>query len=117
MQPVTVAISPTGISYLLQTLLGNQVAKALEDNLTPPNYSFNVGDFTYEPPQSNIESDYSGITISLSGGSFKSFTPVFGGCVQGPDGSQFTITMTVSGLEVDYTWNESYTLQQYAWGR
>jgi hypothetical protein len=102
MQPVTVAISPTGVEYLLQTLIGNQVAKALEDNLTPPNYSFAVPDFTYEASDSQFEFDYSGITISLSKGSLKSFTPVFGGCVQGPDdNSQFTITMTVSSLEVD----------------
>jgi hypothetical protein len=118
MQPVTVAISPAGISYLLQTLIGNQVAKALEDNLTPPNYSFTVPDFNYLPGGDAFEHDYSGITISLSGGAFKSFTPVFSGCVQGPDdNSQFTISMTVSNLDMDYNWNESFTSQLFTWNR
>ena len=107
MQPVTVAISSTGIQYLLQTLLGDHIATALETNLTPPPYSFNVAAFNFLPGGESIEHDYSNITISLSGGSFKSFKPVFSSCVQGPaDNSQFAITMTVSNMEVDYNWNE-----------
>ena len=118
MQSVTVALSPTGIQYLLQTLIGDQIARALEDNLTAPPYSFSVPPFNNLPGGSSIENDYTGITISLSGGTFKSFKPAFKSCVQGPaTASQFTITMVASEVELDYAWNETFTSQQFTWNR
>jgi hypothetical protein len=120
MQPVTVAISSTGIQYLLKSLLGDQIAKALESNLGAPNYSFQPGNFNFLPGGSSIENDYSNISINISGGQIQTFSPVFSGCVQGPDdNSQFKITMTVSNLAVDYPggWHESYDYQAYTWNK
>ena len=120
MQPVTVAISSTGIQYLLKSLLGDQIAKALESNLGAPNYSFQPGNFNFLPGGSSIENGYSNISINISGGQIQTFSPVFSGCVQGPDdNSQFKITMTVSNLAVDYPggWHESYDYQAYTWNK
>jgi hypothetical protein len=121
MQPVTVAISSTGIQYLLKSLLGDQIAKALESHLGAPDYSFQPGNFNYLPGGSAIENDYSNVSINISGGQIQSFSPAFSGCVQGPDGdnSQFAITMTVNNLAVDYPggWHEAYDYQAYSWTR
>ena len=110
MQAVSAAISQTGIAYLLQTLLGSQIAKALEDNLTAPGYSFNAANFVYWVYNNIYETDYSGITVNLTGGVFKSFTPVFSSFTQGPDdNSQFSVVMTASNVVVQYNWGENYT--------
>jgi len=121
MQPVTVAISPTGIQYLLKELLGHQIALALQSNLEAPSYNFQPADFSFLPSGSSIENDYSKISVNISGGEIEKFSPVFSGCVQGPggDNSQFAITMTVSNLVVNYPggWHEAYTYQAYTWTR
>src|SRR5215472_8211395 len=120
MQPVTVAISPTGIQYLFKNLLGDQIAQALQTMSQAPGYLFQPppADFSYSFDQGGIlyRNDYSNISINISAGQFQAFSPVFSGCVQGPnDNSQFTIAMTVSNLEADYPtgWNETYTVQQW----
>ena len=118
MQPVTVAISPTGVQYLLKSLLGDQIAQALQTMTEAPSYQFQPGDFQYSFDQGGTayRNDYSNIAINILPGQFQAFSPVFSGAVQGPnDNSQFTITMTVSNLEADYPsgWNETYSVQEY----
>jgi hypothetical protein len=110
MQAVTVSISSTGISYLLDTLLGSRIAQALQDNLTTPGHSFGAPNFVYWIYNNLYEIDYSGINVTLGNGTFKSFAPVFQSYVQGPDdNSQFAITMVASNVEVLYNWYETYT--------
>jgi hypothetical protein len=120
MQPVTVAISPTGIQYLLKSLLGDQIAQALHSNLkAAPTYGFQPNGFSYyyDDNKGNFyRNDYSNISVNISGGQFQNVSAVFSGGGQGPDdNSQFTIAMTVSNVEADYPsgWNETYTLQPY----
>jgi hypothetical protein len=122
MQPVTVAISPTGIQYLLKSLLGDQIAQALQSNLTPPDYQFNPPNFNYivsYPPQpggDGTQNDCSNISVKISGGQFNSFSPAFSSCQQGPDdNSQFTVVMTISNLQMHANWNENYTQQPYGY--
>jgi hypothetical protein len=110
MQPFSIAISQPGIQYLLQTLLGAQIAGALQDNLTTPDTSFQSPDFVYWVYNNIYETDYSNINVQLTGGTFKKFAPVFTSYVQGPDdNSLFTITMNAANVEVDYTWTETFT--------
>jgi hypothetical protein len=75
MQPVTVAISPTGIEYLLRTLLGDQIAKALETHMTVPDYSLPVDAFIVSA--GNTDTTYEDISIQLSGGALVNFAPTF----------------------------------------
>jgi len=121
MQPVTVAISPTGIQYLIENLLGDQIAQALKSHLTAPNYNFGPSNFNFLPAGSAIENDYSNVSINITNGQIKSLSPAFSGCGQGPDGdnSKFAITMTVNGLNVAYPngWEESYDYQAWTWNR
>jgi hypothetical protein len=106
MQPVSVAVSSTGIAYLLKTLLGNQIAAALRANLVAPDYTTPVPNFTW---WAFGRVDDMNISVSLTNGTLKSFTPTFTGFVQGPaDNSQFTITMTATDLDVSYNWTEQY---------
>ena len=107
MQPVTVAISPTGIGYLLATLLGDQIASALKANLVAPDYSTPIPSFVYNDWGPITETN---ITVSLTKGAIKTFTPKFTGYTQDPDdSSKFHITMTATDLDVSYTWTERYT--------
>ena len=121
MQPVTVAISPTGIQYLIENLLGDQIAQALKSHLTAPNYNFQPSNFNFLPGGSAIENDYSNISINITNGQIQSISPAFSGCAQGPDGdnSKFAITMTVNGLNVGYPngWEEIYDYQAWTWNR
>jgi hypothetical protein len=106
MQPVAIAVSSTGIAYLLKTLLGNQIAAALRANLVAPDYSTPVPNFTW---WAFGRVDELNISVSLTGGTLKSFTPMFTGYVQGPtDNSQFAVTMTATDLDVSYKWTEQY---------
>ena len=107
MQPVTAAVSPAGITYLLQTLLGSQIAKALEQHMTLPDYPLPMADFISTTYAGTIE--YSNIKINLSGGTFKNFTPTFGGMAQSTaNASQFLVTMVANDVEIDYSWIEEY---------
>jgi hypothetical protein len=106
MQTVTVAISLEGINYLFSKLLGGQIAQALKTHLAaPPTQTFRPPDFTV-----SNGSKYSGVSVHLSSGMFKSFNSTFGRWEQGRgDGSRFTVTINTGNVETDYAWSESFT--------
>jgi hypothetical protein len=119
MQPVTVAISPTGIQYMFKNLLGGQIAQALQKMGAAPGWQVQPDDFDYSFDQAGMlyQNEYTNISLTISTGQFQNFSPVFSGCLQGPDGdnSHFAITMSVSNFAAGYPngWNETYTSQQY----
>ena len=66
-----------------------------------------IPNFTWSDWGTMIETN---ITVSLTNGAIKSFTPKFTGYTQDPnDSSQFHITMTATDLDVSYAWTEQYT--------
>jgi len=112
MQAISVAVSPTGLDYLLGTLLGDQIAQALEQNLIPPDYSTTFPTWSVPHIQSSVQ--YTNYTLSLGNGRFTDFTPVLNSYTQ--DGQNFTITMVATNPVVDYTWNENGTMETYIRG-
>src|ERR1022692_688447 len=106
MQALTVAISPSGLQYLVPRLVGGQMAKALS-GLVPPSISVPVPNITLYAPPGAPETVAEKIVISLSNGSLSNFTPAFQSTTQGANG-QFTIVLVASNLTVNYSWNEQY---------
>jgi hypothetical protein len=110
MQALTLAISPAGIELLTKQLLVGMVTGQLP-SITPQNVTAQPLDIMrFEPGAGTY--DYTGITISLTGGSVSGFSLAFQSLTQNPNG-QFTWVLATSNVTVNYaTWHE---VAQYTW--
>ena len=104
MQALTLAISPSGIELLTKQLLVGLVTGQLS-GITPQNVTAQPAEILrFEPGAGTY--DYTGITISLSGGSVSNFSLAFQSLTQNANG-QFTWVLAASNLTVNYaTWHE-----------
>jgi hypothetical protein len=108
MQALTLAISLTGLRYLVQYYLGGSMESVLSTGLVPPDTTVPVQDIVVDPTKAG-STRYTNIRVSLSGGSLENFKPIFQSLTQG-DNSRFTITLVASGMSVHYTWSEHYEI-------
>jgi hypothetical protein len=114
MQALTVAISPSGLQYLVQQLIVGQLTSALS-GLKPPDKSVPVSDIILSTSTSGSMLVAENIKLNLSGGSLSNFKPTFQSMTQGPNGL-FTIVLSASNVTVNYQWNEQYdTYFIYLW--
>jgi hypothetical protein len=106
MQALTVAISPSGLQYLVQQLIVGQLTSALS-GLKPPDKSVPISDIILSTSTSGSMLVAENIKLNLSGGSLSNFKPTFQSMTQGPNGL-FTIVLSASNVTVNYQWNEQY---------
>jgi len=105
LQGITVAISPTGISYFAHVLLSDQLAKAMQA-MTVPDKTISLPEIMItSSKRSSTSAD--NVKIFLQSGAFLGFNPTFDSLVQGDDG-QFTMTIIANNFTVKYIWNEQF---------
>jgi hypothetical protein len=104
MQALTLAISPAGIELITKQLLVGMVTGQLS-GITPQNVTAQPSDIQrFEPGAGTYY--YSGVTISLTGGSVSNFSLAFQSLTQNANG-QFTWLLAASNVTVNYaTWHE-----------
>ena len=108
LQGITLAVSPSGISYFANVLLASEITTALK-GLTPPGNTIPVGTITLGSSRfgSTIAIN---TAITLSQGTMVGFNPTFQSLSQGSSG-RFTMLLLASNFSANYNWNEQYQMQ------
>jgi hypothetical protein len=96
MQAITAAISPTGINYLMNGLVVDDLVSGLK-GLKPPPKTIPIPNFDI-----NIDS-VENLVLHLTNGGMSGFNPVFQSISQGPNGS-FTLTLAAGAFHATYNW-------------
>lgn len=111
MQGITVALSPEGINFFVNSLFASngEIEKAINGAA--------LADFQVTVPQDiffttgqNEGADCSNIKVQFSNGSISNFTPIFQNLQQEKEGV-FQLIFSSDAFKANYNWLESYTRQ------
>ncbi|MCA9683107.1 MAG: hypothetical protein KC457_12985 [Myxococcales bacterium] len=113
---MTLAISPDGVNFFIDTIIDPTMLSALQ-TMTAPDTSFCPDNYTQTGIQAGPYSypdttTYSNIEVQLTQGTLRNFVPVYQGYEQ-LSGGVFRLTYVANNVTADYSWHETYQKTVY----